>query len=83
VIVDEALLEHLEELGCSALCSAVLEVEDWRGVRLAENQAAASDGLGLLRTFFNAIFLVSLELFGVFVLVGYALDALVVVVLPA
>lgn len=40
-------------------------------------------GGGLLHTFFNAVLLVSLELLGVFVLVGYALDALVVVVLPA
>jgi hypothetical protein len=61
----------------------MLEVENWHGTWLAEIQTVEKDGVALVRTFFDAVLLVPLELLGVFVLVGYALDALLVVVFVA
>ena len=79
------LLQHFEELGSSTLGGAVLQVEDWRGSQLAESSGNEQGWMerAALRTLFNTVLLVSLELLRVFVLVRYACGAFFEVVFVA
>jgi hypothetical protein len=63
----------------------MLKMEDWcRKVvsKIPGIGVGRSLGFHFVRTFFNTVLLVSLELVGMFLLVGYTLGALLVVVSP-